>query len=257
LLVEEEAQQLFAKLGLTNLQAKVYLTILYSGEATAKSISAAAKIDRPDVYRVIATLTQKGFIEKKIDKPIRFTASPINEVLEVLLKRQQEDVEESKKRATEILRGLSYKKTWNNELGTFYNLLPGNKAVIDKTAGKIISSSQKSIDFVSINLYPPIIGFKPLEDFLLRGGRDRMLSYNKNATIAQKIIKSFKKGNIEIRYVSEPPIVVALIGDRKQVMLITTRGKTKEESECLFTNSPVVAELTSIYFENLWRGSEK
>lgn len=259
MLIKEETQQLLVNLGLTYLQAKVYVTLLDSGEATAKTISGTAKIDRPDVYRVIDTLVQQGFVEKRIDKPVRFKASPVDEVVGTLLKRKQEDVIESRKKASEILRQYQNKSSkTENKSGYFYILLPFNLDVMDKTATRIISKSQTSIDFACIDIYPGIIDLEQLDDFLKRGGRDRILAYNKDVVIARKVLQSHK-GDIEIRFVSkrsEGPIV-ALVGDKKEVMIVGSRGETPEERQCLFTNSPVIAELTAAYFDSLWRRAER
>ena len=260
MLIKGEAQQLLVNLGLTYLQAKVYLTLLNSDEATAKTISATGKIDRPDVYRIIDTLVQQGFIEKRIDRPVRFKAFPIDEVVGTLLKRKQEDVVELRNKASEILRQHKNKisKT-ENRSEYFYILLPFNRAVIDKTAKQIIGRSQTSIDFVCIDIYPGIIDLESLDDFFKRGGRDRILAYNKDVVLAHKVLQSYKKGAIEIRFVSkhsEAPIV-ALAGDKKEVMIVSTRDNAPEKRQCLFTNSPVIVELTATYFDSLWKRAER
>lgn len=253
----EEAQQLFTSLGFTDLQAKVYLTVLNIGEATAKKIAATARIDRPDTYRVIDSLVQQGFIEKKMGNPLRFKALQIDEVTEILLKRKQDEFVESRKKASEILRQYQNKisKTETDEPeNCFYNLLPSKQHLIDDYSRKIIERSQQTLDFVSANIYPLIIGYEPLEDFLRRGGINRILAYNRNDELACKVLRSHKKGSIEIRYISKPsgPPISALVGDRKEALIIIKRGNTKGEGECLFTNSPVIAELATNYFEDLW-----
>lgn len=262
MLIEEEAQQLFTSLGFTALQAKVYLTVLNSGEATVKNIAAAAKIDRPDTYRVISGLVEQGFIEKEMGKPIRFRALPIDEVTDVLLKRKQQDIVESEKKASEILRQYQnriLKAEADEPDSCFYNLLPGRQSIIDVYSKKIIERSQETIDFVCFSIYPRIVGYEPLEDFLRRGGKDRILSYDRNDELARKVLGSHMKGSIEIRFMSKPsdPPVVALMGDKKETLIIIKRGNIPEERECLFTNNPVIAELTAHYFENIWIRSEK
>jgi sugar-specific transcriptional regulator TrmB len=257
-LIEEEAEQLLTSLGLTSLQAKIYRTLLDVGEATAKTIAAATKIDRPDVYRVIAVLVRRGFVEKIIANPIRFKAFPIDEVVEDLLKQKQESMVQAEERASVILEQYHNKrpKTVTSGQGTyFYSLLPGNHEVIDKTAGKVMESSHNTLEFICVDIYPRMIGFKPLEDFFKRGGKDRILAYNKDEALAMKVLQAFEKGAVEIRFMpklSKPPIV-ALIGDKKEAMIISREGNSPEETECLFTNSPVIAELASEYFEKLWK----
>jgi len=261
LLIGEEAQELFTSLGFTDLQAKVYLTVLNSGEATAKRIAATARIDRPDTYRVINSLVQQGFIEKKMGNPLRFKALRIDEVTEILLKRKQEEFVESRKKASEILRYYQNKilKTETNDPGNyFYNLFPGKQRLIDVYSRKIIEISQETLDFVCVNIYPPIIGCDPVADFLGRGGINRILAYNRNDELARKILSAHKKRSIEIRYVSKPSgsPIVALVGDKKEALIIVKGANTFEERECLFTNSPVIAQLAENYFENLWNCAE-
>jgi sugar-specific transcriptional regulator TrmB len=255
--IGKETQQLFISLGFTELQAKVYLTVVNSGEATAKTIAATARIDRPDTYRVIDSLVQQGFIEKKIGIPLRFKALQIDEVIEILLKRKQEVLIESRKKASEILRQYQNKisKTETSDSGNFfYNLFPGKQRLIDVYSRKIIELSQENLDFVCVNIYPPIIGYEPLDDFFKRGGINRILAYNRNDELTGKVLRSHEKGAIEIRYISRPigSPIVALVGDKKVALIIVKKGNAIEERECLFTNNPVIAELTANYFENLW-----
>lgn len=262
MLIEEEAQQLFTSLGLTALQARVYLTVLNSGEATVKSIAATAKIDRPDTYRVVDGLVEQGFIEKRMGKPIRFKALPIDEVTDVLIKRKQEEIVESEKKVSEILSQYQSKMTKTEAQEPedyFYNLLPCKQSIIDLYSKKIIEKSQETLYFVCASIYPRIVGYEPLENFLKRGGRDRILSYSRNDELARKVIDSHKKGSIEIRYIPQPsePPVVAFMGDKKEALIIIKKGNVSEEGECLFTNNPVIAELFARYFENLWATAEK
>lgn len=215
-------------------------------------------MDRTDVYRVIADLVNHGLIEKKIDKPVRFKAFPIDEVVDVLLQHKQEVIAETKKKALEIVMRYQKRVPKPSIRGTgtfFYSLIPGNPDIIDKTAGRIMDNSKVSIEFVCVDIDPHMLGFTPLEKFLKNGGNDRILAYHKNTALAQKILEEYKKG-IEIRFTSEPPIV-ALIGDKKEVSITSRRGNNLKEVECLYTNSPVITELVIDYFERLWKQAER
>ncbi len=259
MLIEDEAE-VFTNLGLTYSQAKVYLTVVNAGETTAKTIATAAKMDRPDVYRVIAGLVKQGFIEKKIENPVRFKAFPINDVIDSLIKRKQDDVLASKRSAIEILRRYQNRKpVEENKSGTFfYSLIPGDPEIIDKTAGRIINNSQTCIDFVCVDIDPHIIGFRPLELFLEQGGKDRILAFNRNTALAKKVLEAHKKGSIEIRFTNELP-VVALIGDKREVSIVclTSEWGNLKKMECLYTNSPAITELAVNYFDRLWSAAEK
>jgi sugar-specific transcriptional regulator TrmB len=257
-LLAEEEIKLFANIGLTYLQAKVYLTLVNSGEATAKCIAVQARMDRPDVYRVIDGLVNQGFVEKRVQNPVRFKAFPIEEVVDTLLKRKQAEINSSKKKATKLIRRYKSKRQTSaaeNKVGNFfYTLIPGDPDTIDKTAGKIIENSRTLLDFVCVDIEPHVIGFQPLEQFLENGGKNRILAYNRNTAMATKVLQAHKEGAIEIRFTSEPP-VVALIGDQREVSITcsTSEGIDLKKMECLYTNSPAITQLAVDYFEKLWK----
>jgi sugar-specific transcriptional regulator TrmB len=262
-LITDEEIDLFTNLGLTYSQTKVYLTLVNNGEATAKQISVNAKMDRPDVYRVIEGLVTHGFVEKRVQNPVRFRACPIEEVVETMLKRQQAQVNKSKKKAMKIIEHYQNKRKTSAENKTstiFYSLIPGDPDTIDKTAGKIFENSRKTVDFVCVDIEPHIIGFLPLERFLENGGKNRILAYNKNKNraLASKVLQAHREGSIEIRFTCEPPIV-ALIGDQREVSIscmLKKEGIDLKKVEALYTNSPAITELAVDYFEKLWKQAE-
>src|ERR1039458_8159881 len=83
--------QMLMNLGLTLLQAKVYLTLAELGKAEVKRISNASNVARPDVYRVISTLEQIGLAEKIITVPTMYKATPIKEGYYILLQNRSEE----------------------------------------------------------------------------------------------------------------------------------------------------------------------
>ena len=60
MLVQEETVQTLVNLGLTVLQAKVYLSLAKSGVSTGRATAKAAKVASQDVYRVLIELQEKG-----------------------------------------------------------------------------------------------------------------------------------------------------------------------------------------------------
>ena len=72
----KEDHQTLIDLGLTLLQAKVYLALVQSGTLKVGTIAQVSKVARPDVYRTLQKLQDLGLIEKIITKPILFRATP-------------------------------------------------------------------------------------------------------------------------------------------------------------------------------------
>jgi sugar-specific transcriptional regulator TrmB len=67
------------KLGLTELQAKTYLTLIRFERAEIKKISEVSKIARQDLYRIIPVLEELGLVDKIVATPSIYKAIPLSE----------------------------------------------------------------------------------------------------------------------------------------------------------------------------------
>ena len=56
--------QILTNLGLTPVQARVYLALVESGPLRISAISKASDVARPDVYRILSNLEKIGLVEK-------------------------------------------------------------------------------------------------------------------------------------------------------------------------------------------------
>jgi sugar-specific transcriptional regulator TrmB len=73
-------------LGLTAIQAKVYLALVNSGPLKISAISKISNVARPDVYSTLSKLQKLCLVEKIIEKPLKCRATPIKIGLSLLLK---------------------------------------------------------------------------------------------------------------------------------------------------------------------------
>lgn len=78
---EGENYQTFVNLGLTYLQAKVYVTLLRLGDvgAEVRKIASASVIARQDVYRILPALQKMGLVEKVVAIPTIYRPIPLEE----------------------------------------------------------------------------------------------------------------------------------------------------------------------------------
>jgi sugar-specific transcriptional regulator TrmB len=83
--LNDEEYQLLIDLGLSQLQAKVYLALLESDKRTATDINKKTKIARQEVYRIVEELEPKGIVTKTITSPVQFHPTPLPETLAILI----------------------------------------------------------------------------------------------------------------------------------------------------------------------------
>jgi sugar-specific transcriptional regulator TrmB len=82
------AYQLLVDLGLSPLQAKVYIALLQSDLRKATAINKKTKIARQEVYRLVEELETKGMATKTITKPTQFYPTTLPETLSILIEER-------------------------------------------------------------------------------------------------------------------------------------------------------------------------
>lgn len=81
--------------GLTEYQARVYLTLLELGTATASRVPALSRVPRTRIYATVQQLHAKGLVHILPERPLRYRAVPFGAYLRVL-------AEEHRNRARDI-----------------------------------------------------------------------------------------------------------------------------------------------------------
>jgi len=103
--LEETASEL-AEFGLTKTQAKIYITIVALGVASASEIAALSKIRREEVYRIIPKLEKHGLVIRKLKTPRKFSAIQPEKAIQLLtktkLKTMKEEIDKLQQKTSRI-----------------------------------------------------------------------------------------------------------------------------------------------------------
>lgn len=122
-MIEQELEQL----GLTSGEARVYNSLVKIGESTVGPISKESKVAYSKIYDVLERLIEKGLASYIIkEKTKYFQAAPPQRLFDYIEKRQQE-LEESKKLAKQVVQKLS--KTDEDEKETS-KVFIGHKGIL-------------------------------------------------------------------------------------------------------------------------------
>lgn len=263
ILSQHEDIQALTKLGLTVLQARVYLTLAKSGKATIKTISKASEIDRSDVYRIVSKLQELGLVEKMITAPNTFKAMPIHDGLPMLLRRKAEEYNEVEAKAKELLQ--KYEK--NSEETTLqrdecqFILVPKKEASRRKFTNTI-DNTQTSCDMI---LHWECFRYGMTEDTetwkktVKKGVKIRFIVYKPESEKAvSRIVQDFEKeGSFKVRYVFTPPPATIAIFDKKETIITISPTPHPRETHNLWSNNPGLIAIFQDYFELMWRTSKK
>jgi len=98
-------------LGLSEMDAEIYVYLVKNGSQTAKDIVASLKVHRQQLYRSLKNLQNKGIVVPSKERPARFSAVMLEKVLEIFLKAKIEQQQNLQKNKAEIL------STWQSLVG--------------------------------------------------------------------------------------------------------------------------------------------
>ncbi len=100
-------EDLLKKLGFSEKEILVYLTILENGKISPASISSITKIKRPTVYSVGKELLKRGVITEDVEGHGGYFVALPPENLETAIKKQEKEIAEQKKVIKEAVEELS------------------------------------------------------------------------------------------------------------------------------------------------------
>lgn len=110
--------QYLTEMGLTNAEARIYLTALKLGGGTAKEISVAAEMERAYTYHTLRRLEDLGIVEATLDSPIRFKSLRPEEAIDHVLSIQSTKLDRLKQLRESLMQSIlfhSQDKVHSNE----------------------------------------------------------------------------------------------------------------------------------------------
>ncbi len=247
---------LLTDLGLTNVQAKVYYSLVELGRSTITQIAHFSKVARADVYRTMTTLQDLSLVEKMIANPIAFEALPLQEGLSLLLQRKNKENTELQARAAEILYQNENRaaKLMFQSLKPQFVLIPAKEAFFRRNR-KAIKETKESIDVISSGNKANQSLFKwaeEIQEATNRGVKLRIIQEESRVSNSEAFYKVSKKTpTIEIRYVPECSPNLTL-WDKKEVFLTILPTAQLDESPVLWSNHPSLVLIMQNYFESKW-----
>jgi sugar-specific transcriptional regulator TrmB len=258
---ETEEKQTLVDLGLTVVQARIYLALTRAGSGTITGISKAAQLDRSEVYRGVSELLRMGLVEQTVSKPCVFEGLPRNEGLGVLLKRKSLEFADLEKRTGELIQSPLQGPLKFVESGCRGFVVLERDAALRRWM-KATEGAQESIDFI-IRWRGFVDGLLERrahwERLLKRGVRVRgvVSEPERQANVLRVVGDLGSRGFYQIRWVFSPPEAVFSLIDGKELLLTVLPEHVPSHGSVLWSNNASLARVTQDYFEARWRVSSE
>jgi sugar-specific transcriptional regulator TrmB len=252
-LVEDEAVETLRGLGLTLNEARIYLALLQCGESSAKTISKLSGVIRPDVYRVMPKLQQKGLVSKALTIPAMFEAAPFIEGASILMEDRRKRTDELQKKTAVILKNLRRKNQKFREGEPEFVVVPPKEAFFRRKS--LLIDAERCVDVIaSRRVFLTALssyGEATLEG-MERGLRFRVVTETLGEEELPEVWQELRGAPlIEVRYIPASPRALVTIYDRKEVLFCLSAACSLED-DVLWSNNASLLAMVQDYFELTW-----
>ncbi|MCW4019213.1 MAG: hypothetical protein NWF00_11145 [Candidatus Bathyarchaeota archaeon] len=256
-----ESIETLKRLGLTALQAKIYVSLLVLENATVKSVSKAAGVARHDVYRIMPALQKRGLVKKVISTPATYKATPIKDGASILLQKKKEEFSVLQTKTATLLSGMQKNKhtaVFEEEDDLQFRIVYDRKLLFkkfekgNKTCKKSIECSGTLPDIKRL-----LTKCNCLDDHfskaMQKGVKIRIITENRGDDKAlDDIIAAMCKNPLfDIKFVPAPmPVKLVLYDGEEANTSISTSTDTDMPS--LWSNNPNFVRIMEKQFEDMW-----
>jgi sugar-specific transcriptional regulator TrmB len=247
-------------LGLTQYQARVFLTLDQLGITNANALSRISKVPREKVYGILNSLMEMSLVNKMITSPATYKALRLDEAVVILLEQKHENLEKLRVEIDKLVRDYKLNRVetpLTQELPTFEHIL-GKEGVLHymkETIGKTENSIDAVVTWNNLLYTPQFVD--SLKKAKQRGVRIRVvLPTPINFDLLKDFLRTTDAYFCDYRLISSAPPTVLQIYDDKVVMLHTQTEFSLNESSTIVTNNSNFLVLANTYFEKLWRDSQ-
>jgi sugar-specific transcriptional regulator TrmB len=257
MLVSELHEKLMA-FGFDKEEAEIFIFLTALGPTPARVIARRFDINRVKAYRILNELEQKGLIQKSMERPVRFIAQPIEEILRKRIQITRETLHNLEKNQTKIIEEIEQLKKPDARIeeDPRFRIYQGRQQIYELIAnmcGRVkeeIRIVAPSTDILRLILWG--IDYQLME--LVQTGKKVKMLTEINESIMNEI--QLAQNEFEIRHISVPSAVrfVAVDNDETltSVAIEDSMSMTTPNDRGLWTNASGFIKAMQIFYDALW-----
>ncbi len=260
--VNDNAILTLTQLGLTFLESKVYIILCKYGKLSTKEVSKFGKMAQSDVYRVVKSLQNKGLIQKQIQKPSIYKATPFKTGSAFLLERKKSNYDKLERKIEQI--NLQFKENSTKPLideESEFLMVPKRENIVK--INEAIDRSKKRVDLCLTwqRFYNGMTHAfaESSEKAWARGVQFRIVLEAPQEALLQKKAEEFcrKSPMCSIRFIQSPPKTVMGLYDEKEVFIVVKPNEGLFHSPALWSNNQSLITALQECFDLRWLTSMK
>ena len=136
-----------SRFGLLKNECRVYMYLARAGEKKAGEIAESISLHRTETYRILRDLEKKGIVFSIFEKPLKFSAAPLDKAIDLLVDAQKIKIkllEQEKTSLVELWQSIPQPKIENVKKELF-QMLEGEQQVLMK-ANELLEKTEKKFE---------------------------------------------------------------------------------------------------------------
>lgn len=246
--------------GVAEPAARIYLVAARGGPLTAAELARSTAIHRVHGYRFIRELVAQGLLRPAGQRPMRFAALPVEELVDLWISRTSGELERLRRDREHLLEeSRAGGAGWGGSDVRRFNVIEG-QAAIHAYLRKQIGAARREV-LISVG------GFAIAR--AIDGGIDRSIREATERGVRVRLVTEVSPSNLaevklfapaaEVRAATRTVTNRAILIDRSQAALFVSGeegfGATGEAQVLLITTDPHFLTLTREYHQRLWSHS--
>lgn len=241
-------EQDLLKIGLTQYEAKTYLSLLKSGSVKGSTLSKKSGVPHSKIYEVMYKLADKKFVSVLEVRPRLFKAISPEIAIPHFLRSKKEELERLEKEIPLKLKLEAVKvEPKSEELITVYR---GEKNTHPLVLNKFITA-QKYLKEMFTFEYVPAAVEREIKKSMERGVHIKMIATLKNKE-SVKMIRRIKKMGAEVRYYPLNEIRFAIKDGVESYQMIVNQKNLLDRISIVIESIELTKALEH-YFDYLWK----
>ncbi|MFP3285394.1 MAG: helix-turn-helix domain-containing protein [Nitrososphaeria archaeon] len=229
------------RLGLSEYEARAYLSLLTEGPLTATELCSRAGIPRSKVYEVLRRLAEKGWVNPGDGRPARYSARHPREAIYIWRSIREREIRKYEEEALEELERLSAAVQEREDI----LMIMGLEAAVS-TIARMLEQCDEEV-FLAL---PPELT-EGLDDLLrpMRGRGSKASVLAPSDEVALRVLEELPGALVRVK---DDMFGGGAICGTSEVALLLGRGRAGGQYLTIKADHPGLAALAKNYFEHLW-----
>jgi HTH-type transcriptional regulator, sugar sensing transcriptional regulator len=227
-------EETLARYGLLKNEIKIYLYLARVGEKKAGEIAEAISLHRTETYRILRDLEKKGILFSVFEKPLKFTAAPLDKAIDILVDAQKMKIKLlEKEKASLVELWLSVPQVKIEKVKKeLFQMLEGEQQVILK-ADELLEKTESEFQIFATSEYLAQFYYSDFTDKLKKKQQDglNITLLTDNLPKSLFFVEQMEWPKAKLGLVEKATLPCFIISDKKELLIAFHEEDTSDSGD--------------------------